>query len=145
VLRRASIAVAALFVLLPGPAPRAAECSLSVGQYVLLKSNRLDPDVFVWDTRVRLVGYAAGEWKNTQDVLAHTILAKPGTRAIIIGCEPEVIHFRYEQPVQDAVGLKLVSGPQRGRYGWVASDDAQPIATTVYPTPAPSPRRAAAK
>jgi hypothetical protein len=136
--------VAALFVLLPGPAPRAGEiCSLSVGQYVLLKSNRLDPDVFVWDNRARLIGYAAGEWKNTQDVLAHTILAKPGTRAIIIGCEPEVIHFRYEQAIQDAVGLKLVSGAQRGRYGWVASDDAQPITTAAYPTPAP--HRPAAK
>ena len=136
-LRRTLIAVTALLVLVPGPAPRAEGCAVTNGQYVLLKSNRLDPDVFVWDARLRLVSYAAGEWKNTQDVLDHTLLSKPGTRAIVIGCEPQVIRFRYEQPIQDAVGLKIVSGPARGRYGWVASDDAQTIATAASPTPPP--------
>jgi hypothetical protein len=131
------IAVAVLLLLLPGPAPRAGETCLPNGQYVLLKSNRLDPDVFVWDARLRLVNYAAGEWKNTQDVLDHTLLSKPGTRAIVIACEPQVIRFRYEQPIQDAVGLKIVSGPQHGRYGWVASDDTHMLTTAASPTPPP--------
>lgn len=137
-LSRTLIAITALLVLIPGSPPRASEvCSFSTGQYVLLKSNQLDPDVFVWDSRARLVTYASGDWKNTQDVIDHTILSKPGTRAIVVGCDPQAIHFRYAQPVQDALGLKLTSGPQRGRYGWIASDDAQTIATAAYPAHAP--------
>jgi hypothetical protein len=131
------LAAIALLVAIPGSASRAGEtCSAYIGQYVILKSNRLDPDVFVWDERARLVSYAAGEWKHTLDVLDHTILSKPGTRAFVISCEPEAVRFRYEQVLQDALGLKLVSGPQRGRYGWVAADDARTDVTAAYPASA---------
>ncbi len=148
--RRTLILVAlALFALTPGAPARASEpCAIATGQYVLLKSNQLDPDVFVWDSRFRLSSYAAGEWRNTQDVLDHTILSKPGTRGYVIQCEPQQVRFRYDPTmVQDAVGLKLTSGPQRGRYGWVASDDAHLITTAISPVPQPRilPRKAPRK
>lgn len=89
----------------------------------MLKSTDLDPDVFVWDSRERVIEYAAGYWRNTHDVLAHSLLAKPGTRARVISCVAGVVHSKYASERQDAVGVRLVNGPSRGRYGWVTSED----------------------
>jgi hypothetical protein len=139
VLRRTLfLAAVALLVVFSASPIRAGEtCSFSIGQFVILKSNQLDPDVFVWDARQRAINYSAGEWKTTQEVIDHTLLSKPGVRAIVISCIPEVIQARYGETTRDAVGLKLVNGPNHGRYGWVASDDAHLIATAASPTVAP--------
>ena len=36
-----------------------------------------------------------------------------------------VVHGKYapEHQQRDAVGIRLVNGPNKGRYGWVTSDD----------------------
>jgi hypothetical protein len=39
---------------------RAASCSFTAGARVALISQAEDPDVFIWDSRARLVNYAAG-------------------------------------------------------------------------------------
>jgi hypothetical protein len=101
---------------------QAAPCGVPVGHSVALKSNEIDPDVFVWDTKQRVVDYASGRWGDTREVLAHTLLAKPGTRAVIVQCGAGLVH-RDGADARDAVGIRLVSGPNKGRYGWVTSDD----------------------
>ena len=101
---------------------------MPVGHAVLLKSTDIDPDVFVWDTKQRVVDYAAGQWGESHDVISHTMLAKPGTRAVIVQCDPGVVHTKYAGDHRDAVGIKIVAGPNKGRYGWVTSEDVHVIA-----------------
>jgi len=100
---------------------QAAPCGVSPGHAVTLKSGDIDPDVFVWDARQRVVDYAGGYW-GSDEVLAHTVLAKPGTRAVIVQCMPAAVHTKAGS-TRDAIGIKLVNGPNKGRYGWVTSDD----------------------
>lgn len=94
---------------------------------MVLKSADIDPDVFVWDARQRVVDYAGGAW-GTQEVLAHTVLAKPGTRAVVVQCTAAAVHKKYTADPRDAIGIRLVNGPNKGRYGWVTSDDVHEIA-----------------
>jgi len=101
----------------------AAPCSTPTGITVMLKSTEIDPDVFVWDSKLRVVDYAAGLWGSTHDVLAHSMLAKPGTRAVVVQCDPGIVKPKYVGDALDAIGVRLVSGPNKGRYGWVTSQD----------------------
>ncbi len=106
---------------------QAAPCGVSVGRAIFLKSTDLDPDVFVWDAKQRVVDYASGRWGDTHDVMTHTVLAKPGTRAVIVQCIAGLVH-REGSDVRDAIGIRLVNGPNKGRYGWVTSDDVHEVA-----------------
>ena len=105
----------------------AAPCGAPVGQAVVLKSGELDPDVFVWDTKQRVIDYASGRWGDTHAVLQHTMLAKPGTRAVIVQCGAGQVR-RDGTDARDAIGIRLVNGPNKGRYGWVTSDDVHEVA-----------------
>ncbi len=108
---------------IPSQSQSAAVCKVSVGQRVLLESIDSDPDVFVWDSRFRLIEYAAGNYDKANQVIAHTILAKPGTQAITVACAPSAVKPAYSSDVYDAVGVKITSGPFRNRWGWVSSGD----------------------
>jgi hypothetical protein len=116
----------ALLAAVSFSAQAAAPCGVQPGRAVFLKSGDLDPDVFVWDARQRVVDYAGGHW-GSEEVLAHTLLAKPGTRAVIVQCMPAAVQTKGGN-TRDAVGIKLVNGPNRGRYGWVTSDDVHELA-----------------
>jgi hypothetical protein len=105
----------------------AAPCGVPVGRAVILKSGDIDPDVFVWDGRQRVVDYAEGHWRDSHDVVAHTMLAKPGTRAVVIQCHPGLVRKEGNE-ARDLIGIRLVNGPNKGRYGWVTSDDVHEIA-----------------
>ena len=107
---------------------QAAPCGVPVGHAVFLKSTDLDPDVFVWDAKQRVVEYAGGVWRDTHDVLTHTVLAKPGTRAVVIQCTAGAVHTKYGTDLYDAIGIRLTNGPNKGRYGWVTSEDVHEIA-----------------
>ena len=100
----------ALIFALAASAGRAASCSVNVGWHVALASDAVDPDVFVWDSRPRLVDYAAGRWGNTHAVLAHTMLVQPGTEALVVACAPGAARPEYTSTVKDVVGVK---DPQR--------------------------------
>jgi hypothetical protein len=102
---------------------QSAPCGVPVGHAVALKSTDIDPDVFVWDAKQRVVDYAGGVWSDTHDVLVHTVLAKPGTRAVVVQCTAGVVHTKYGTDARDAIGIRLTNGPNRGRYGWVTSED----------------------
>ena len=111
--------------------PAGAESCLPPGHVVVLKANALDPDVFVWDSRARVVDYSAGYWRDTKDVVAHSLLAKPGTRAEVLHCYAGAVTSRYANAREDLLAVRLVSGPNRGRYGWVTSEDVLPAATAT--------------
>ena len=102
---------------------RAANCTAPMGVRVVLESDAVDPDVFLWDSRPRLIDYAAGEWSNTRSIFAHTLLAEPGTTATIVACVPGAAHPKFGDGVEDAIGVKIANGPYKGRYGWVLSSD----------------------
>lgn len=98
-------------------------CSVSVGGHVVLESDAVDPQVFIWDSRDRLIDYTGGAWRDTKAIFAHTVLAEPGTQAMVISCVPSVAHPKFSTDDEDAIGVKIMSGPHRGRYGWVLSSD----------------------
>jgi hypothetical protein len=115
--------LAATLFAIPSQSQSADICKVSAGQRVLLESIDSDPDVFVWDSRVRLVEYAAGTFDKANQVMAHTILAKPGTQAVVSACVVRVVKPTYSSDAYDAVGVKITSGPFRNRWGWVSSED----------------------
>ena len=123
VIRRAVGALALGLALATCVPAQAASCSVSAGSVMALKSAEIDPDVFVWDTKQRVVAYAAGTWRDTHDVLAHSLLAPAGTRAVVLACDPGIVRPKYVVDAFDAIGVRLVSGPNRGRSGWVTSQD----------------------
>ena len=106
---------------------QASPCGVPIGRVVTLKSTELDPDVFVWDAKQRVVDYAGGYWRDSHDVIQHTLLAKPGTRAVIVQCSAGIVHPKYAADPRDAIGIKLTNGPNKGRYGWVTSDNIHQI------------------
>jgi hypothetical protein len=113
----------------------AASCSVSTGAPVTLRSSDFDPDVLVWDSRQRAIDYVAGSIKNTNEVITHTVLSKPGTHAIVIACDPGSSKPRYSPLSEDTIGIKITTGPNRGRYGWVSSGDAHTDATAQSTAP----------
>ena len=120
-------------------AARAAECPSSSGGRVVLASDAMDPDVFLWDSRTRMVDYAAGQWGNTRAIFAHTILARPGTQAVVVSCVSAAVRTKIGPGEEDAIGVKVVNGPHRGRYGWVLSTDIHLRANLAMPSAAGTP------
>jgi hypothetical protein len=106
---------------------QAAPCGVPVGHAVFLKSGDLDPDVFVWDAKQRVIDYANGYWRDSHDVVLHTVLAKPGTHAVIVQCQANLVR-KDGNDARDAIGVRLTNGPNKGHYGWVTSDDVHEIA-----------------
>jgi hypothetical protein len=54
---------------------------------------------------------------------------------VVIACDPGSSKPRYSTLAEDTIGIKITSGPNRGRYGWVSSDDAHSGATAQLPPP----------
>ena len=101
----------------------------------MLRSSDFDPDVLVWDSRQRAIDYVAGNFKNMSELLVHTILSKPGTKAIVTACDPGSSKPRYSSVAEDTVGVKITTGPNKGRYGWVSSGDTRSGAPSMAATP----------
>lgn len=111
----------------------AGSCALSTGAAIVLRSSDFDPDVLVWDSRQHAIDYVSGNIKNASEVITHTVLSKSGTHAVVVACDPLSSKPRYSAVAQDTVGIKLTSGPNRGRYGWVSSGDAHSGVTAQSP------------
>lgn len=110
-------------------------CALTMGSSVMLRSSDFDPDVLVWDTRQRAIDYVSGNIKSTSEVLVHTVLSKSGTKALVIACDPGSSKPRYSTVAEDTLGIKIQTGPHKGRYGWVSSGDAHGSAPAQMATP----------
>jgi len=121
--------IAAALVLGAGTAGRAAAdpappvCAVAIGEPVMLRSSDFDPDVLVWDSRQRAIEYAEGNLRNATELLDHTLLSRPGTHAVVTACLPGTAKPKYTSETLDSIGVKITTGPHRGRYGWVSSDD----------------------
>lgn len=104
----------------------AAACPVARGTALVLISQELDPDVFLWDSSDRLLKYATGDY-DVETVLKHTTLVRAFSRAVAIGCKNASIRPpKYQGPSGSSlylVGVKVASGRSRGRYGWVLSTD----------------------
>jgi hypothetical protein len=128
-----------ILIALVGVAGQAVACVVSRGDPILLASQGLDPDVFVWDSAAHLIAYEQGNY-DTESVLRHTLLANPGTSAIVIDCRASAVRPQYGKSDVDLVGVKLNKGPNRGRYGWVVADDVRrPDGKPVIPPSPASP------
>ncbi len=101
----------------------AAECGVRAGTAVTLTSNPADPDVMVWDSRERLVAWVAGHWNSSREVMAHTLIASPGTQALVVHCVGAEARPRSPELTRDVIAVRITSGPLRGRYGWVIASD----------------------
>lgn len=131
---RAVVAAGLLVVCLSASPVNASPCSLTTGAAVVLRSSDFDPDVLVWDSRQRAIDYVSGNIKSASEVLTHTLLSKSGTHAVVVACDPGSSKPRYTSLAEDTVGIKITSGPNRGRYGWVSSGDAHAGAPTLTRT-----------
>ena len=116
----------AVALLCIGVSAPASACPVGRGARLLLVSQELDPDVFLWDSSDRLVRYATGDY-TVETVLRHTTLVKAFSRAVALGCKGDVIHASYASSPSSlpvfAVGVRVLSGNARGHYGWVLSSD----------------------
>lgn len=122
-MRLAAFALIVIAGYIALPLRAQADCSASIGKHVFLFADNYNPDVFVWDSKQRLLDYEAGNWQIARILLPHALLVRAGTQAVVLGCNPNVVHPKYRLAPSDAVGVKVVEGTYRGRYGWVLADD----------------------
>jgi hypothetical protein len=120
-LKAASLLLAAVWVVTPSVAW--AECRAHRGDRVVLYSTTDDPSVLIWDSRARLRAYYGASFDEAQAMLPHAILVAPGTRATVISCVGNYIESPMFQQAEDAVGVVISSGPQRGVTRWVLGSD----------------------
>ena len=115
-----SIVLALLFALGATPAPVShTACRVHAGDHVVLYGTTDDPDVFLWDSRFRLRDYEGGSFDQMKALLPHASIARPGTRAIVESCVQSFVTSKFTDHPDDAVGVLIVSGQQRGQRGWV--------------------------
>jgi len=117
------LVLAALVLQLAVPATVSVSCHAVHGMRVSLFGGVDDPDVLVWDSRDRLVSYAGGSSDSRSFLLPHALLNRPGTKAIVQTCMAGIVHPKFRMDPADAVGVLIVTGKYRGRYGWVSSSD----------------------
>ncbi len=60
-------------------------------------------------------------------MLPHALLLRPGTRATVVSCVPDYIESPVYSTPDDAVGVVMATGPQRGVTRWVLGSDARQV------------------
>jgi hypothetical protein len=115
--------VAVSLLAAAGVALASGTCTIVRGTQVTLFGGVDDPDVLVWDSRTRLISYAGGSSDTRRFLLPHAMLNRPGTKAVVQYCEGGSVHPKFHMDAADAVGVLILSGKYRGRYGWVSSSD----------------------
>ncbi len=125
ILRTAAVAVLAILC----SAAAIAACHVHPRERVVLFGVGDDPGVFLWDSRFRLRAYHSTSFDEAQALLPHALLLAAGTRAIVITCYRNDVQPKYSLSPEDAVEVRVLTGPQRGRTGWVIGGDIQVLAT----------------
>jgi hypothetical protein len=118
---------ALLMVWLAAFASAQADCKLHRGDRVVLYSTTDDPSVLIWDSRARLREYHAASFDVAQAMLPHAVLVSPGTHATVIYCVPAYVESPIFEKPDDAIGVLISSGPQRGRTLWVLGSDVRSL------------------
>ena len=101
----------------------AGQCHAAHGMHVTLFGGVDDPDVLVWDSRDRLVTFAGGSSDTRKFLLPHALLTRPGTPAVVQECVAGLVLAKFRTDPEDAIGVLIMGGKYRGRYGWVSSSD----------------------
>lgn len=122
-MRSAMILLLTLLLATAPSMPAQADCRVHKDDHVVLASSTDDPDVLVWDTRLRLRDYHVSSFDEAQQLSPHALLVAPGTRAIVEACYPNYIQSPRLDSPEDAVGIIIVSGPNHGGHGWVMGSD----------------------
>lgn len=104
------------------------ECRLHAGDKVVLySSSGSDPSVLLWDSPVRLRAYNAATYDEAQAMAARATLVAPGTRALVASCRPNFVQSPYSDSPDDAVGITVITGPERGHNFWVLGSDVRGV------------------
>lgn len=120
---RLAVVLLAVLLIVARAAPVQADCRLHVGDHIVLYSTSDDPDVLLWDSRIRLRDYHAATFDEAKQLAPRARLVEPGTRAVVIECVPDFVQSRLLEHPDDAIGVIIVSGTYRGKSGWVLSSD----------------------
>jgi hypothetical protein len=107
--------------------PALADCKVHRGDRVVLYSTTDDPSVLIWDSRSRLRAYYAASFDEAQAMLPHALLVAPGTHATVISCVAGYVVSPILPAPDDAVGVAISSGPERGIIRWVLGSDVRTI------------------
>lgn len=118
------LAIVAIVVMRCAIAAPAA-CHVRPSERVVLFGFGDDPGVFLWDSRFRLRAYHAASFDEAQALLPHALLLAAGTRALVIRCYGEDVQPKYSLRPEDAVDVRVLTGPDRGSIGWVIGGDIQ--------------------
>lgn len=122
-MRRIVEIVTVLALLLSTPA--IASCRLHPRERIVLYGAGDDPDVLLWDSQFRLRAYGVATFDEAHAMLPRAIFVHAGTRAVVIRCLGGFLQAPYGLGLDDAVDVRVLSGPQRGVTGWIAGSDAK--------------------
>lgn len=107
----------------PAPSPPP-QCKLRLGERIVLFGSGDDPDVLAWDSRFRLRAYHAASFDEAQQLLTHAVLESAGTRAQVVACVAAFVPAQsFETNPEDAIGIMILNGPEKGIGKWVISSD----------------------
>ncbi len=126
------VALALLIAWLAAVGAALADCKVHRGDHVALYSTSDDPSVLIWDSRARLREYSAASFDEAQAMLPHAKLVSPGTHATVISCVPNVVASPIFPKPDDAVGVLITSGLERGVTRWVLGSDVRPLANAAH-------------
>jgi hypothetical protein len=107
----------------PSPAP---QCKLHQGDRVVLYGSGDDPDVLAWDSRFRLREYHTASFDEAEQLLPHAVLESAGTRAQVVACVAAFVPSHSIETPDDAVGIMILNGPEKGIGKWVLGSDTRP-------------------
>jgi hypothetical protein len=125
--RRAALLLVALSIAATATSAAAmADCRFHRGEHVVLYGTTDDPAVLAWDSRARLREYHGASFDEARAMLPHALLVAPGTHAVVAACSPNYVESPIFSSPDDAVGVVLSAGPQRGVTRWVLSSDLRP-------------------
>ena len=104
----------------PSPPP---QCKLHQGDRIVLYGSADDPDVLAWDSRFRLRAYHAASFDEAEQLLPHAVLLAAGTRAEVIECVAKFVPAHGFDMPEDAIGIMILNGPEKGIGKWVIGSD----------------------
>jgi hypothetical protein len=106
----------------PAPSPPP-QCRLHLGDRIVLYGSGDDPDVLAWDSRFRLRAYQAASFDEAEQLLRHAVLEEAGTRAQVVACVAAFVPSHSFETSEDAIGIMILSGPNKGLGKWVLASD----------------------
>ena len=99
------------------------QCRLHQGDRVVLFGPGDDPDVLAWDSRFRLREYHSASFDEAEQLLPHAVLEPAGTRAEVVACVAAFVPSPSFELPEDAIGVMILSGPDKGIGKWVLASD----------------------